>query len=74
MSVFMDCNDNGFATLFPNIKYRILAASACFYTPGYRDFLLACGVVDASKFSAIRTLESGHSLVVVPGGGMYLVK
>lgn len=69
LSVFMNKEENGFSSKFPDIEYRILAASACFYTPGCRDFLLACGLIDASRFSAIRTLESGKSLIIIPGGG-----
>ena len=61
--------DNSFTSLFPGIEVRLLVASFCFFIPIYRDILLGLGAVDASRFSADRVLESGYSVVVVPGGG-----
>ena len=50
------------------LQVRTLVASFCFYLPVYREFLLAMGVVDASRYSAGLVLDSGKSLVLVPGG------
>jgi hypothetical protein len=58
-----------FSSLFPEIETRVLAATFCFLVPGYRDILLASGVVDASRFSAKLVMEKGYSICVVPGGG-----
>lgn len=72
LTAFMDAGSDGFSKLFPSVDFRILAASFCFYAPIYRDFLLSCGVIDASRFSAARALNGGKSLVIVPGGGKRL--
>lgn len=51
-----------------------LAASFCFYIPGYRDFILAGGIIDAARYNARRAIESGCSVALVPGGateGLY---
>jgi 2-acylglycerol O-acyltransferase 2 len=45
-----------------------LAASFCFYIPGYRDIILAAGVLDAARYNARRVLDQGGSLQLVPGG------
>lgn len=50
------------------VKLRTLAASFCFYIPGYRDFCLGGGVIDAARYNAKRALESGYSIALVPGG------
>lgn len=58
----------GFQDLFPGIDFRVLAASFCFFIPGYRDLLLWSGFVDAARYSAHRVLNSGLSIALVPGG------
>jgi len=63
-----DKDDDTFAKLFPGINIRTLAATFCFYIPGYREMLLSGGVVDAARYSANRVLEMGYSLGLVPGG------
>jgi 2-acylglycerol O-acyltransferase 2 len=63
---------NGFKALFPTIPFRVLVASFCFYMPVYREILLASGAIDASRFSAMRALKKGYSLVLVPGGGIII--
>jgi len=63
-----DLPDSNFSELFPGIDFRVLAATFCFYIPGYRDLLLFGGVVDAARYSAQHVLASGKSLVLVPGG------
>jgi hypothetical protein len=55
--------------MFPQINFRVLAATFCFYVPIYRDMLMYGGVVDAARYSAHRVLQRGHSLALVPGGG-----
>lgn len=50
------------------VKLRTLAASFCFYIPGYRDFCLAGGVIDAARYNAKRALSNGCSIALVPGG------
>ena len=60
--------------VFGKLTIRTLAASFCFYIPGYRDLLLAAGVVDAARYNARRVLDNGMSLVLFPGGateGLY---
>eukprot|EP00049_Salpingoeca_infusionum_P018162 m.356001 g.356001 ORF g.356001 m.356001 type:complete len:348 (+) comp17413_c0_seq1:211-1254(+) len=57
-----------FTKLFPGINFRTLAATFCFYIPGYREALLWGGVVDAARYSARYILNNGYSLAVVPGG------
>lgn len=49
-----------FTSLFPGINFRALAATFCFYLPGYRELLLAGGVVDAARYSAKRILGLGY--------------
>lgn len=50
------------------VKLRTLAASFCFYIPGYRDFILGGGVIDAARYNAQNALAHGFSLALVPGG------
>lgn len=50
------------------VKLRTLAASFCFYIPGYRDFCLGGGVIDAARYNAKRALSNGCSIALVPGG------
>ncbi|CUG47678.1 diacylglycerol acyltransferase, putative [Bodo saltans] len=50
------------------VKLRTLAASFCFYIPGYRDFCLGGGVIDAARYNAKRALTNGCSIALVPGG------
>ena len=64
----------GFTDMFPGIEFRTLAATFCFYIPVYRDIFMALGVVDAARYSAKHVLESGKSIVLVPGGGTYFTK
>eukprot|EP01006_Ploeotia_vitrea_P059817 TRINITY_DN7482_c0_g1_i1.p1 TRINITY_DN7482_c0_g1~~TRINITY_DN7482_c0_g1_i1.p1 ORF type:complete len:351 (-),score=14.90 TRINITY_DN7482_c0_g1_i1:983-2011(-) len=54
--------------LFQGLKHRVLAASLCFYVPGYRDMLLGGGVIDAARYCAKEALKNGYSLILVPGG------
>eukprot|EP00038_Savillea_parva_P017076 m.18995 g.18995 ORF g.18995 m.18995 type:complete len:350 (+) comp3649_c0_seq2:15-1064(+) len=63
-----DKDEDTFARLFPGVNIRTLAATFCFYLPGYREILLSGGVVDAARYSANRVLELGYSLSLVPGG------
>ena len=58
----------GFDQLFPSLSFRTLAATFCFYIPGYRELCLYAGVVDAARYSARRVLNCGKSLMLVPGG------
>lgn len=56
--------------VFNGVQVRHLAASFCFFIPGYRDFILAGGLIDAARYNAKRALnpEYGMSLALVPGG------
>ena len=56
--------------VFGGVHVRHLAASFCFFIPGYRDFILAGGLIDAARYNAKRALnpEYGMSLALVPGG------
>ncbi len=67
-SLFVPNMPNGFPSLFPELKYRLLIASFSFYIPFYRDFLLGVGAVDASRFSALKVIENGESICLYPGG------
>lgn len=58
----------GFDKLFPGFQYRALAASFCFYIPGYRELCLYGGVCDAARYSARHILNHGKSVMLVPGG------
>jgi hypothetical protein len=53
---------------FFGIQIRLLAASFTFYLPLYRDLLLGGGICDAARYCARHILDSGFSLVLVPGG------
>eukprot|EP00730_Choanoeca_flexa_P013449 TRINITY_DN5331_c0_g1_i2.p1 TRINITY_DN5331_c0_g1~~TRINITY_DN5331_c0_g1_i2.p1 ORF type:complete len:324 (+),score=39.78 TRINITY_DN5331_c0_g1_i2:61-972(+) len=63
-----ETKDSQMKQLFPNLEYRTLAATFCFYVPIYRDLLLWGGVVDAARYSARYILNKGYSLALVPGG------
>lgn len=65
----------GFSTLtlwdqvFPNIKFRVLTASAAFYIPFIRELWLWSYCVDASKKTAIKVMRDlKASVFVYPGG------
>jgi len=60
----------GFSSLFPEWKgkLRSLAASFCFFVPIYRDMMLAGGMCDAAHYSALKILQKGSSVMLVPGG------
>ena len=55
-------------SLFPGLEYRVLAATFVFFVPFYREINLWGGIVDAARYSALRVLESGKSVALVPGG------
>lgn len=63
-------SDRGqFRELFPHLRNRmVLAASACFLVPGYRELLLSHRVRDCSRFDADEWLSMGYSIAIVPGG------
>ena len=62
-------NVNDALKLFNGIEFRVLAASFCFYIPGYRDLLLAGGVCDAARYCAQQLLTKYRkSIMLVPGG------
>ena len=61
-------NVNNAQELLKGLKLRTLAASFCFYLPGYRDLLLAGGVMDAARYVARRVIDNGYSIFLVPGG------
>jgi hypothetical protein len=57
-----------------DLPVSLIVASFCFYVPGYRDFLVACGVLDAARYNARAAIDKGRSLVLIPGGateGLY---
>jgi hypothetical protein len=54
---------------FPNIKFRVLTASAAFYVPFIREMWLWSYCVDASKKTAVKVLRDlKASVFVYPGG------
>ncbi|GJD06668.1 2-acylglycerol O-acyltransferase 2 [Galdieria sulphuraria] len=56
-------------TLFPqHEKRRALAARPLFYLPVCREFTLWSGGIDACRYSALTSLNSGNSIFVFPGG------
>ncbi|KAF0686079.1 Aste57867_22044 [Aphanomyces stellatus] len=57
-----------FNAIIPGEKRRHLGASVVFRVPFFREWLLFCGVVDASKHVANGVLRSGKSLVILVGG------
>jgi len=59
---------NAKEVVFNGVAPLSLAASMCFYIPIYRDFCLAAGFVDAARYNALRILNSGGTLMLVPGG------
>eukprot|EP00238_Polyblepharides_amylifera_P015811 CAMPEP_0196582012 /NCGR_PEP_ID=MMETSP1081-20130531/37023_1 /TAXON_ID=36882 /ORGANISM="Pyramimonas amylifera, Strain CCMP720" /LENGTH=312 /DNA_ID=CAMNT_0041902465 /DNA_START=57 /DNA_END=995 /DNA_ORIENTATION=+ len=61
----------GFISAFPHLschRRRDLAANVCFKIPGWREFLLYFGCIDAAKETAKGVLRKGWSLYVLPGG------
>lgn len=70
MSAVCDCQGK----VLNGVRLRTLAASFCFFIPGYRDFILAGGIIDAARYNARRALDNGVSIALVPGGateGLY---
>lgn len=60
---------NQFSLLFPNLSNRVLVvASALFYIPFLRDFLLSYGLIDASRYNFERWLQKGNTVCVYVGG------
>ena len=49
------------------VKDRNMGPHCVLLLPQYRDLCLAGGVCDASRFSARGILDSGKSIVLVPG-------
>lgn len=69
INILAECCEGVTALGLPSSrKIRLLIASFCFYIPGYRDFVLAAGVVDAARYNARRVLDSGLSIGLFPGG------
>jgi 2-acylglycerol O-acyltransferase 2 len=64
----LSTNCNNASEVLKGIQIRALAASFCFYVPGYRDLLLSGGVMDAARYVARRVLAEGKSIMLVPGG------
>lgn len=54
---------------FPNLKFRVLTASAPFFVPFIREFWLWSYCIDASKVTAVKAMrELKSSIFVYPGG------
>lgn len=67
LNISTDISD--FEVLYPSLRKRaIIAASACFYIPIFRDIILAAGVLDCSKYNVVKLLENGYTVSVFPGG------
>ncbi|GAB5358473.1 hypothetical protein AAMO2058_000460800 [Amorphochlora amoebiformis] len=50
------------------VERRSLGASIVFVIPGFREFMLSVGGIDASRESAETALKKGYSLTIIPGG------
>lgn len=50
------------------IDLRIVTLGGNFYVPFFRDLLLACGFIGASRTSIVSALKNGSSVMVVIGG------
>eukprot|EP00656_Telonema_subtile_P002994 TRINITY_DN11379_c0_g1_i3.p1 TRINITY_DN11379_c0_g1~~TRINITY_DN11379_c0_g1_i3.p1 ORF type:complete len:320 (+),score=62.47 TRINITY_DN11379_c0_g1_i3:49-1008(+) len=48
--------------------WRTLAAGVLFALPGVRECCLWSSCIDASRASAMKAINRGHSIVVIPGG------
>lgn len=52
------------------IDYRAITVSANFKLPFWRDLILACGIVDASRSSVAGIIQRGISPLIVVGGAL----
>lgn len=52
------------------IDYRVATVTASFKIPFWRDLVLACGGISASRHSVDYCLRSGKSVVIVVGGAL----
>lgn len=53
-----------------DIDYRVATVTASFKIPFWRDLVLACGGISASRHSVNHCLQSGKSVVIVVGGAL----
>jgi hypothetical protein len=65
----LQTNACGFDRLFPSVPRRLgVTLSVCFWTPLYREWMLWMGLVHAERRTLLYHLQSGTSLILVPGG------
>ncbi|XP_004345508.1 monoacylglycerol O-acyltransferase 3 [Capsaspora owczarzaki ATCC 30864] len=60
--------------LLPGLDLRVLSVSPNFLLPFWREIFLASGAVEASAHVATAVLESGRSVLVLPGGVAEMLK
>ena len=58
-----------FGKRFPHLQFRVGTLALNFYIPVYREYVLACGFVDVSKETLVRTLVKHNTSVVIVVGG-----
>lgn len=63
------CTNNLWDVAFPDIKFRVLTASAPFFVPFIRELWLWSYCIDATKASAVKAMRQlKASIFVYPGG------
>jgi hypothetical protein len=67
----LNTNACDFDKLFPGVRNRWSATlNVAFYSPLYREWMLAMGFVSANKATLAQKLAQGDSIVLVPGGAV----
>lgn len=67
-NIALTTNGCQFDQVFPGIQRHGITLNAPFLCPFFREYLIALGFLNADRDTLRRTLQSGHSIVLVPGG------
>jgi hypothetical protein len=64
----LSTNGCDFDKAFPGVKRHGVTLNVTFWAPLFREWMLLLGLISANKSTLVSTLESGRSIVLVPGG------